>query len=128
MAWSLPRAGFDMTFSDENATVSQLKEILNDFVAERNWERFHLPKNLAMSIAIETAELMEHFQWTNPPASLEAVGDDSPVAQELADVLAYTLRLAEVLGVDLSHALELKMERNKAKYPVGVAFVPKGIA
>lgn len=79
-----------------------------------------------MSIAIESAELMEHFQWTNPEQPLGPIGDESPVAQEIADVFAYTLRLAEVLGVDLSQALERKMKLNRIKYPIGLDFVPKG--
>ena len=111
--------------SDATVTIDQLKSIMNQFVAERNWEAFHQPKNLAMSIAIESAELMEHFQWTNPIAPSVPIGDDSPIAQEIADVLAYTLRIATVLGVDLSQALERKMVRNRAKYPIGANYVPK---
>jgi len=116
----------DQHRSDATITIAQLKAVMNEFVKERSWEKFHLPKNLAMSIAIESAELMEHFQWTNPQQPLCPIGDDSPVAQELADVFAYTLRLAHVLGVDLSQALERKMELNRIKYPIGVEFVPKG--
>ncbi|MEQ1827764.1 MAG: nucleotide pyrophosphohydrolase [Pirellula sp.] len=116
---------FDQVATDNTTTIAELKSVMNQFVAERDWEKFHLPKNIAMSIAIESAELMEHFQWTNPPAPVAPVGNDSPVAQEMADVLAYTLRLAEVLGIDLSQALTLKMERNRLKYPAGIEFVPK---
>lgn len=116
----------DENRSDATVTIAQLKAVMNEFVQERSWDKFHLPKNLAMSIAIESAELMEHFQWTNPEQPLHPIGDDSPVAQELADVFAYTLRLAQVLGVDLSQALEKKMKLNRVKYPVGVEFVPKG--
>lgn len=108
--------------SDTSTTVQQLKSIVNEFVAGRDWQRFHRPKNLAMSIAIEAAELMEHFQWTEAEEAREAMADDSPVAQEIADVLAYTLRIADVLGIDLSRALELKMVRNRLKYPVGQPF------
>jgi dCTP diphosphatase len=104
--------------SDTSTTIQELKSIVNQFVTERDWERFHLPKNLAMSIAIEAAELMEHFQWTGAESAPDPITDDSPVAQEIADVLAYTLRIAEVLGVDLSRALELKMVRNRLKYPL----------
>lgn len=104
--------------NDTSTTIQELKSIVNQFVMERDWERFHLPKNLAMSIAIEAAELMEHFQWTGTDSAPDPITDDSPVAQEIADVLAYTLRIAEVLGVDLSRALELKMVRNRLKYPL----------
>jgi dCTP diphosphatase len=104
--------------SDSTVTIRELKTIVNEFVAERNWEPFHHPKNLAMSISIEAAELMEHFQWTSSTDVYQHVDNDSPIAQEIADVLAYTLRMAEVLGVDLSQALELKMVRNRLKYPL----------
>ena len=113
--------------TDSIATIDRLKQEVNAFVAERQWESFHSPKNLAMSIAIETAELMEHFQWTNPSIPENPVGNDSPVAQELADLFAYTLRLAEVLQIDLSEALALKMVRNRLKYPVGADYIPRDI-
>jgi len=114
--------------SDPTATVDQLKQVVNQFVSERSWERFHSPKNLSMSIAIEAAELMEHFQWTDPEAPSISMSNDSEVAQEIADVLAYTLRLSHVLGIDLSAALQLKMERNREKYPLGKNYEPKGSA
>jgi NTP pyrophosphatase (non-canonical NTP hydrolase) len=113
--------------TDSIATIDRLKQEVNAFVAERQWESFHSPKNLAMSIAIETAELMKHFQWTNPSIPENPVGNDSPVAQELADLFAYTLRLAEVLQIDLSEALALKMVRNRLKYPVGADYIPRDI-
>lgn len=114
--------------TDATATIAQLKQLVNAFVAERDWEKFHSPKNLAMSIAIETAELMEHFQWTNPVAPEKPLENSSAVAQEIADVFAYTLRLVEVLGLDLSAALESKMKQNRLKYPVGIEYVPRDIA
>ena len=123
MSSSIPSKLFDST-----ATIDELKALVNRFVEERSWKSFHSPKNLAMSISIEAAELMEHFQWTNPDASSGPLSHDSPVAQELSDVLEYSFALASVLGIDLSRALESKMERNRLKYPVGVPFVPKGIS
>ncbi len=114
--------------SDSTATIDQLKALVHRFVQERSWESFHSPKNLSMSIAIEAAELMEHFQWTNQSAPDVPMAHDSPIAQELSDVVAYSLALANVLGVDLSQALESKMERNKLKYPVGAEYTPKGIS
>jgi dCTP diphosphatase len=107
--------------NDDKTTVDELKGIVDRFVSERQWEQFHKPKNLAMSIAIEAAELMEHFQWIGSDQPIEQVDNDSPIAQEIADVLAYTLRIATVLGVDLSQALELKMVRNRLKYPLPLA-------
>ncbi len=113
---------------DATATIHELKTLVDRFVQERSWSSFHLPKNLAMSIAIESAELMEHFQWVNPEISPDPMSHDSPVAQELADVIAYSLALANVLRIDVSRALEFKMELNKAKYPVGADYNPKGIS
>ena len=114
--------------SDSTATIDDLKALMSGFVKDRSWESFHSPKNLSMSIAIEAAELMEHFQWTNPVSQTLPISSDSPIAQELSDVLAYSLALANVLGIDLSRALESKMKRNEIKYPIGAEFVPTGIA
>ncbi|MFM8173206.1 MAG: nucleotide pyrophosphohydrolase [Pirellulaceae bacterium] len=104
---------------ERETTILQLRNLVAQFVRERDWERFHTPKNLASSIAIETAELMEHFQWLSAEESQALRGQalDSPIAQEMADVLAYLLSLATVLEVDLAAALESKMERNRRKYP-----------
>ncbi len=113
---------------DATATVDQLKGLVDRFVQERNWSSFHLPKNLAMSIAIEAAELMEHFQWDHPAPPAVPLSNDSPIAQELSDVIAYCLALANVLRIDVSQALEFKMARNESKYPVGAEYVPKGIS
>ena len=113
---------------DATATIDELKAMVDRFVQERSWNAFHLPKNLAMSVAIEAAELMEHFQWNNPETPTEPLSHDSAVAQELSDVIAYSLALANVLGIDVSQAMEFKMERNKLKYPVGKEYIPKGIS
>ena len=89
-------------------------------MAERDWEQFHAPKNLSMSLAIEAAELMEHFQWIDAAES-RRVGDDpaklAAIRDEIADVLCYTLALANALNVDLSQAVRDKMVKNGAKYP-----------
>jgi len=121
-------APFPQKLTDANATIDQLKSLVRRFVEERSWESFHSPKNLAMSIAIEAAELMEHFQWTNPESPVIALAHDSPIAQEISDVIAYTLALANVLGIDLSRALESKMEMNCLKYPIGAEYLPRGVS
>jgi NTP pyrophosphatase (non-canonical NTP hydrolase) len=90
-------------------------------VADRQWQVFHTPKNLATSICIEAAELAEHFQWLTAEQSLTATKDlanDHPIAQELADVLAYVLAMANSTGIDLSEALRSKMKQNAWKYPI----------
>lgn len=95
--------------------------MVRTFVNERDWEKFHAPKNVSMALAIEAAELMEHFQWTDVDAS-RAIGADEEklqaVGEELADILCYGLALANTLGIDVSSTMRKKMEKNKAKYPV----------
>ena len=106
--------------------LDELRESLRHFAAERDWEQFHTPKNLSMSVAIEAAELMEHFQWRTPAMSLEL---EAPVlvevAHEIADVLLYLVRLADVLNVDLLRAAHEKMQLNAIKYPAKIALVIK---
>jgi len=106
--------------ADATTTVQQLKEIMRSFVAERDWQQFHSPKNLSMSLAIEAAELMEHFQWIDVPASRQVKDDPAKLAaigEELADVLCYALALSNELGLDLSDTIRAKMLKNAAKYP-----------
>ncbi len=106
--------------TDADTTVSFLRRLVEDFVDRRDWHQFHAPKNLAMALAIEAAELMEHFQWLTPEQS-RAAGDDSEkleaVGEELADVLCYALALANELRIDLSSAVRAKLAKNEAKYP-----------
>ena len=108
---------------DETATLQQLKDLINSFVTERGWQHHHRPKHLAMSIAIEAAELMEHFQWTDPDGGLDDARfknaqDKDAVAEELCDVLAYTLSMANQLDLDLSATFAQTMRKNAVKYPV----------
>lgn len=104
------------SFSDHHTTVEDLKDLVRDFVGERNWWDYHTPKNLAASISIEAAELLEHFQWTSPDQSItDAQRHD--VGEEMADVLAYLLSLAHVLKIDLAAAIQQKMGKNRRKYP-----------
>jgi dCTP diphosphatase len=106
--------------SDQNTTLADLRSLMADFVARRDWNQFHSPKNLSMSLAIEAAELMEHFQWLAVEES-RAVSQQphklAAVAEELADVLCYALALANELNLDVSEAVRNKMVKNEAKYP-----------
>lgn len=105
--------------ADGNTTVEELRDQVRQFVAERNWQQFHAPKNLSMSLAIEAAELMEHFQWITSEASRQP--DENALAEigeELADVLCYALALANELEIDLTSTLRKKMIKNAEKYPV----------
>jgi len=107
--------------SDDQTSVTELKAVVEQFVVERNWHSFHNPKNLVMSLAIETAELMEHFQWLTPEQSLEIMNDAErrvAVGEEVADCLAYLLGIANQLDIDLATTLRAKMIRNAEKYPV----------
>jgi len=106
--------------ADASTTIKELIEAVVDFEAKRQWRQFHSPKNLAIGLAIETGELLEHFQWIRESQSLEVVKDAEQMQQvrgEIADVFCYLLNLAAVLGVDLSEAFADKMKRNEAKYP-----------
>src|SRR3954463_6461310 len=110
-----------MTNSDDTTSVGELRKIIADFVAERDWSQFHSPKNVSMALAIEAAELMEHFQWLTTEASRELAGDPeklAAVAEELADVIGYSFALANELGLDVSSAVRAKMIKNAEKYPV----------
>jgi len=98
-------------------TLAEMQAWLDQFAAQRDWERFHTPKNLAMSIAIEAAEIMELVQWQEGSEPLENTANDSPMAEEIADVLSYLLRLATVLKIDPARALALKIKKNAIKYP-----------
>ena len=106
--------------SDQTTTLTELKSLVAEFIAQRRWQQFHDPKNLTMSIAIEAAELMEHFQWARTDELEDLLRDAklrTEVTDELADVLAFVLSLANVLHVDLSDALRRKMAQNAQKYP-----------
>ena len=106
--------------SDAQVTVAELRRLVADFVAARDWRQFHTPKNLAMALAIEAAELMEHFQWLDAGESQDVAEDPTKRAaagEELADVLCYALAMADALGLDVSRAMHAKMEKNVRKYP-----------
>ena len=104
--------------SDQKTTIQDLKERMASFVRERDWEQFHTPKNLSMSIAIEAAELMEHFQWLTVEQSKSLEADAlQDISEELADIVIYSLSLANFLELDLTDAIMSKMEKNIRKYP-----------
>ncbi|HZZ29962.1 MAG TPA: nucleotide pyrophosphohydrolase [Pirellulales bacterium] len=105
---------------DEVTTVSELRTLIANFVAAREWQQFHSPKNLSMSLAIEAAELMEHFQWLTIEQSRAVASEPEKlgeVADELADILCYSLALANELKIDISEAIRNKMVKNERKYP-----------
>jgi len=105
---------------DRSTTLDDLKALVRAFVAERRWEKYHTPGNLAASVAVEAGELLELFQWLTPEEA-EVAGEPGDlrdrVEDEVADVLAYLLAMANVLELDLARALEAKFEKNRRKYP-----------
>lgn len=99
--------------------LTSLRDRLREFAAARDWDQFHSPKNLAMALAAETGELLERFQWLSeqqsvglPPAELAKVAD------EIADIQLYLVRLADKLNLDLVESAKRKISQNEAKYPV----------
>ena len=101
-------------------SLDDLAGELRRFAAERDWEQFHTPKNLAMSLAVEMGELLEHFQWGSDADiadRLRTADGRAAVAEELADVLIYLVRLADVTGVDLLAAAAAKIAANAERYP-----------
>jgi len=101
-------------------SLDDLATVLRRFAAERDWDQFHTPKNLVMALVAEAGELVEHFQWLTPAESAELVTDEEKsrrVSDELADVLIYLVRLADVLGVDLLAAAGRKVAENALRYP-----------
>jgi NTP pyrophosphatase (non-canonical NTP hydrolase) len=95
-----------------------LRQRLRAFAAERDWDQFHSPKNLAMALSVEVAELVEHFQWLTEAESAALDPDTrQAVEDEVADVLMYLVRLADKLDVDLAVAVDRKLVANAAKYP-----------
>ena len=99
--------------------LADLATELQQFARARDWEQFHAPKNLAMSLAIEAAEVMEHFQWAEANVAPELSADKrQAIGHELADVMIYLLRLATRLDIDLTTALREKIAINEQRYPV----------
>ena len=102
-------------------TIDEFTARIRAFARERDWEQFHAPKNLAMALAAEAGELLEPFLWCESDASLKLCDDPdkrAAVAEELADVLIYALRLADVAGIDPVEAILAKLCRNEGRYPV----------
>ena len=99
-----------------------LSDTLRRFSAERDWDQFHTPKNLAIALSVEAAELLEHFQWISDENSMRLTPEQmEKVREEMADVLLYLVRLADKLNVDIIQAATLKIERNAEKYPADKA-------
>ncbi|WP_167630262.1 nucleotide pyrophosphohydrolase [Listeria valentina] len=100
--------------------MNELKELtakINQFREERNWRQFHKAKDLAISVSIEAAELLEDFQWKSSEEAIQKNSEN--IKEEIADVLIYSIMLADDLGLDIQQIIEEKLEKNAIKYPVG---------
>lgn len=111
-----------MTMTNSVTTSDSLAELklkLEQFVEARDWAQFHSPKNLAMAMIVEAAELVEHFQWTTEAESIElTAAKREQVGHELADTFVYLLRICQVLDIDLIAVTNQKIALNALKYPV----------
>ena len=106
---------------DEVATVAELKSLVEEFVAERDWAQFHSPKNLAMAIGVEAGELMDLFRWHSESQSIRAMKSGKSrraATEELADVVICALSFANRTGIDITQAVKSKVLKNSKKYPL----------
>jgi NTP pyrophosphatase (non-canonical NTP hydrolase) len=106
--------------NDPRDSLGALTAALRDFAKARDWQRYHTPKNLAMALAGEAGELLACFQWLTPEESARIMHDPATAADiqsEVADVLQYLIRLADVLGIDLAEAVRAKMKINETRFP-----------
>jgi NTP pyrophosphatase (non-canonical NTP hydrolase) len=102
----------------EITDLAGLRDTLREFAAARDWRQFHTPKNLAMAMIVEAAELVEHFQWLTPEQSLALPADKlAEVRDEVADTLIYLVEFADAMGIDMIAAARDKIAKNAVKYP-----------
>tara|TARA_B100000614_G_scaffold140203_1_gene124644 strand:+ start:79 stop:483 length:405 start_codon:yes stop_codon:yes gene_type:complete len=103
-----------------NQSIKELQLRISKFCDDRDWNQFHSPKSLAMSISIEAAELLENFQWSKDDEPLSTTNKES-ISEEIADVLIYAIRLCEVLEVDPIEISNRKIDKNAIKYPIDLS-------
>ena len=106
--------------SDSETRVSELREQVQKFITDRDWSKYHNPKDISVSITIEASELLEVFQWVRDDDADDLLKDPiklNSVKDELADIIIYCLSLANSLDIDVSQAVTDKIEKNKRKYP-----------
>ncbi len=99
--------------------LEKIKKIITEFASERNWDKYHTPKNLSMALSVEASELVEIFQWLTQEESKNIDSKDiQSVKDEVADILIYLVRIADKLDIDLEEAILEKIKKNADKYPV----------
>lgn len=106
---------------DESKTMLELKNKVKKFCEERDWDQFHLPKELAIGIVTEASELLQLFRFKSDKESVDSIRDENVgkrVREELADVLYFVLRFAQLYDIDLSEALDSKIKGNEVRYPI----------
>jgi NTP pyrophosphatase (non-canonical NTP hydrolase) len=102
--------------------INQLTQRIQDFINDRDWNQFHNPKDLALSLVLESAEVMEHFQWKNDEEIQKYIkSNKNEIGEELADVLYWVLLMSHDLDIDIKRVFEGKMVKNEAKYPIDKA-------
>lgn len=102
-----------------SSDIADLQERIRNFVDQRDWDQFHNPKDLAISLNLEAAEVLEHFQWKNADEMTQYVKSrKEDIGEEIADVLYWVLLLSNKIDLDLTEAFEKKMQKNEAKYPI----------
>jgi dCTP diphosphatase len=106
---------------DNRATIEWLREMMREFLRERQWEKYHTPRNLAASVAVEAGELLELFQWLTPEEAARRCATDEAfrraVGEEMCDVMMYCISLANAMDFDVAETIAAKMVKNRAKYP-----------
>jgi NTP pyrophosphatase (non-canonical NTP hydrolase) len=111
--------------NDSEATFALVKKRLAEFNTERDWDRYHNPKDLAVSISIESAELLENFQW-QPARTAEEIGKDTEklekIKDEMADLFIYLFILSNQLNIDVAAAVHEKIEKNEERFSIGTTF------
>jgi NTP pyrophosphatase (non-canonical NTP hydrolase) len=108
-----------MTLENKTPSLKDMQKMIRKFCDDRNWGQFHNPKDLAISLSLEAAEVMEHFQWKNAEEMAKhSIEKKTEVGEELADVLYWVLLLSNKLDIDLVRSFQKKMDKNVMKYPV----------
>jgi len=107
--------------SDDAITIAWLRRMMTDFVRERRWEKYHIPRNLAASVSVEAGELLELFQWLTPEEAAKRAKKDpafrKAVGEEMCDVMMYCISLANAMDLPVAQTIAAKMAKNRAKYP-----------
>ena len=106
---------------DKALTITEFQRLVDDYVTERDWKKYHNPKDIAISIAIESSELLELFQWKPDPLKTGKLDEElkARIGEELADIVIYSACMANALDVDMSVVLLDKVQKNRMKYPAG---------